>query len=113
MGHATRFDRQGAHAIGAHREGRSGQLVEKALDTVEHVVTLADAGRRREWHRALGGSGVLEVVAQRDQVDVMIGVQMADEDAVDGPRLHACAERCERALSDVQDDAGAPPPSTT
>jgi hypothetical protein len=50
---------------------------------------------------------VREVVAERDQVDEVVGMEMADDDRIQVARLRRRHEARERALAELEEDSRA------
>ena len=92
-------------------------VLEDAVGVVEEVRPLADRDRqgieprlatRRQQNRHVGGCDALprQEVAQRDEVDVMVRMHVADHDRVQLARIADAHQLADDALAAVDQDGG-------
>ena len=103
------------HASDRHAEGPDppragferclrGEHVQEAGLAVQFVVASAQIGRRMEGHAAGRVRGVHQVVPQGHQVDVVIGMEVADQDGAQAGRLAQAGQVGEAAVAQVEQD---------
>jgi hypothetical protein len=82
----------------------ANEVAQEVRLTEEGVI----AASQLVWHMEADRPRLLELVAQvvpqRDQVDVVVGVHVADEDRTHAGRLASRGQPSERALTEVQHD---------
>ena len=108
MGHADALDVERADADVAHRAVLDLKDPGGEACLARHAVQPLRQPRGRDHpHSAWWVELIAEVVAERDEVDEMVGVQVADDDARKVSGLQPAGQPCEGALADVEADRGA------
>jgi hypothetical protein len=86
--------------IGANKD------IEEAILSQEDVVSATEFIGHVQADAPRGVVAVVEQVAKRDQVDMVIAVHVTDHEGSDGRGLAMREERRERALAQIQQDGG-------
>ena len=104
MGDRVRLDQERTDLVNALDEIRAGQQVQEVVLPEEDVIAGAQLGRDEQRDRTGLRVAEPQEVPQGHEVDMVVGVHVADRDGRDARRIAMLEQRAQGTLPEVEDD---------